>query len=139
MIDNAHRRFLCRCEDIDEVEVREAIEMGYDDLEGLRRFTTVATGPCQGRQCLAECIRLLADHHGVDEGEIGLMTLRPPVVPIPLGLLAGLPDDMVEGLLDGEEAERVRAARVARDSDDSVKTGRATPTSLGRQEAEDDA
>lgn len=124
------RSFLCRCEDVDVDEVKEAIHEGHGDLESLRRFTAIGTGPCQGKACIAETIRLLADHHGVPEAEIGQMTLRPPYAPIPLGLLAALPPDALEDLLDDEEQEKARATREALESQEGPRTGRATPRSI---------
>lgn len=126
------RDFLCKCEDIDREEVEHALADGYDDLESLRRFTALGTGPCQGKACLAECIRMLATHHGVDENDVGLMTLRPPMVPIPLGHLAALDDDLVLTLLDGPEAEAERTLRAALKDDSVIRTGR-------RNVSEDDA
>lgn len=98
------KAFVCRCEDVPFLEVVEAIEHGFDDLESLRRYTAVGTGPCQGKACLAECARLLADKVGAAEGDLGLWTMRPPLVPIPLGLLAALPDDIVAQVVDSTEA-----------------------------------
>lgn len=121
------RDFVCKCEDIDRDEVMHAIADGYDDLESLRRFTALGTGPCQGKACLTECIRLLADHHDVDEEQVGLMTLRPPMVPMPLGHLSALPDELVLELLDGEEAEAERTLRAALQEDGPPRTGRPTP------------
>lgn len=126
------RNFLCRCEDIDTGEVHEAIEEGHDDLESLRRFTAIGTGPCQGKACIVETIRLLAEHHNVPEDQIGQMTLRPPYAPVPLGLLAALPRKALEQLLDGEERRRARTTREALEAQDGPKTGRATPDSIRR-------
>jgi len=126
-MSDAHRTYVCRCEDIDRAELDEAIAEGYDDLESLRRFTALGTGPCQGKACLAECIRHLAGHHGVPEDDIGLMTLRPPVVPIPMGHLAALSDDMVAALLGGAEGEAARRLHVALDDPENVRTGRPRP------------
>lgn len=95
------KSLICRCEDIPVVEVEEALEEGYTDLESLRRFTALGTGPCQGKACITECIRLLAAHHDVPEDAVGLHTMRPPLVPVPLGHLAELDDETLDGLLDG--------------------------------------
>ncbi len=95
------KTFVCRCEDVPLVEVEEAIAHGYDDIESLRRYTAVGTGPCQGKACMRECVRMLADHHGVAPDAIGVHTMRPPLVPIPLGHLADLDEDAFESLLEG--------------------------------------
>ncbi len=130
------RNFLCRCEDIDTHEVHESIQEGHDDLESLRRFTAIGTGPCQGKACIVETIRLLAEHHHVPEEEIGQMTLRPPYAPIPLGLLAALESQALEQLLEGEESRRARATREALEAQAGPRTGRATPDSIKRSQQE---
>jgi len=44
--------FVCRCEDLTEKEVLDAINQGYTDLEELRRILRIGMGPCQGRVCI---------------------------------------------------------------------------------------
>ncbi|MHB8585101.1 MAG: (2Fe-2S)-binding protein [Thermoplasmatota archaeon] len=80
---------ICACEDISIDEVEDAIHEGYDDMETLKRFTGVATGPCQGKSCVVLCRRLLAEVPGGDPAEIGTITFRPPTAPLPLRYLAG--------------------------------------------------
>lgn len=86
------KTLVCACEDVTESELREAIAHGCADVESLKRYTGFATGPCQGKACLVLCRRVLADATGADEGALGSITFRPPVVPIPLSALAGEED-----------------------------------------------
>ena len=48
-------------------------------------------GPCQGRLCGLTVTELMADMRGVAPEAIGYYRLRPPVKPITLAELAGLP------------------------------------------------
>ncbi|HLE47767.1 MAG TPA: (2Fe-2S)-binding protein [Candidatus Thermoplasmatota archaeon] len=64
------------------------IRHGYATVEDVKRYTGLATGSCQGRLCLTPCIELLARATGKKPGDIGLIRFRPPVEPVPLGLLA---------------------------------------------------
>lgn len=80
---------VCACEDVTLAEVHDAIAEGYDDLEMLKRYTGLATGPCQGKACVVACRRVLAEETGRDPAEVGVITFRPPAVPVPLRLLAG--------------------------------------------------
>lgn len=80
---------VCACEDVSLVEVEDAIEDGYDDLETLKRYTGLATGPCQGKACVVACRRLLAEKTGRDPAVVGVITFRPPATPVPLRMLAG--------------------------------------------------
>ena len=50
-------------------------------------------GPCQGRLCHRNSIRVYAEPTGTDEAAIGTTTARPPWAPVRLGLLAGRPHE----------------------------------------------
>ena len=80
---------VCTCEDVNDVELREAIALGCRDLESLKRYTGFGTGPCQGKTCVTIARRLLADATGEDAAALGAITYRPPVQPVPLRFLAG--------------------------------------------------
>ncbi len=77
----------CRCEDVTVHDVEDAIELGYRDIESLKRYTGFGTGWCQGKSCLVACARLLAERGG-DPGQ-GI-TPRPPYHPVSLADLAGI-------------------------------------------------
>jgi len=82
------KSLFCRCEDVTVSEVEKAYGEGHHDIESLKRYTGFATGWCQGKQCLVACARFLAERSGtMPEAPI---TPRPPVHPVPMGLLAGL-------------------------------------------------
>jgi sarcosine oxidase subunit beta len=83
------KAIVCACEDVALAELKDAIAAGYDDLETLKRYTGVATGPCQGKACVVACRRLLAERTGRDPADVGVITFRPPTQPVPLRLLAG--------------------------------------------------
>ncbi len=81
---------VCRCEEVTESEVRRAIAEGYDTLEELKRHLRVGMGPCQGRTCLPLVARILAQETGRPLGEImDEISVRPPLVPMPLELWRG--------------------------------------------------
>jgi len=79
---------ICRCEDLTEDEIVEAIEEGYTTLEELKRKLRLGMGPCQGRTCIPLVMRLLAKHTGVSHCEMEIPVTHPPVVPVSLGILA---------------------------------------------------
>ena len=84
------KTLFCRCEDVTLSEIEHAFDEGHHDIESLKRYTGFATGWCQGKQCLVLCARFLADRTGsLPEAPV---TPRPPIHPMPLGLLAGLAD-----------------------------------------------
>lgn len=84
----ARKTMLCRCEDITVGDCLEAIDDGYRCFEDLKRFLGVATGPCQAKACLQEAMRLVAQANGIPVEQVDVMTLRPPVRPVPFATLA---------------------------------------------------
>lgn len=80
---------VCTCEDVSDVELREAIGRGCADLESLKRFTGFGTGPCQGKACVLLARRILSEESGQDVASLGAITFRAPVQPVPLRFLAG--------------------------------------------------
>ena len=86
------KRIVCRCEDITEQEIIDAIERGYDDLESLKRYLGIGTGACQGKNCLAHVAQIL---HSRGKEVKSPITSRMPIFPLPLGMLAS------EGSKDG--------------------------------------
>ena len=88
--------FVCFCEDQTTKDLKYAIAEGFDSIELAKRYTTVTMGPCQGRLCHVNSIRVYAKATGLDENTIGTTTARPPHSPITLGLLAGRPQEPVK-------------------------------------------
>ena len=87
------KEFVCICEDQTTKDLQLAHAEGYDSIELSKRYTTVTMGPCQGRLCHLNSVRLYAQTSATDEGTIGTTTARPPWSPISLELLAGRPHE----------------------------------------------
>ncbi len=84
---------VCRCEDITEEEVTNAIDEGYTDLEELRKKLRIGMGSCQGRTCIQLTTKILENKTGRSVSMIPLPTSRPPIVPVSLGTLASDEDE----------------------------------------------
>lgn len=82
------KAIVCRCEDLTEEDVIEAIKDGYTDLEELRRKLRLGMGPCQGRVCIPIVRKILQRYTGKKVDKIPNPTSRPPTVPVSLGILA---------------------------------------------------
>jgi len=79
---------ICRCEDITLYDLKEMLSE-CRTLDEVKRLGRLGMGPCQGRTCLALAAQVLAREQGRSADGIVLPASRPPVVPIPLGDLAG--------------------------------------------------
>jgi len=82
------RSIVCRCEDISEEDVIQAIDEGYTDIEELRKKLRIGMGPCQGRVCIQLVARILEKKTGKKVSKIPLPTVRPPLIPVSLGTLS---------------------------------------------------
>ncbi len=84
---------VCRCEEVSEAEVRRVIRMGYRSLEEVKRILRTGMGHCQGRGCLKLVARLIQEETGIPASEQKLPRPRPPLKPLPLGLLGSHRDE----------------------------------------------
>jgi NAD(P)H-nitrite reductase large subunit len=89
-------KIICRCEDVAEDEIIEAIREGYTDFEELRRKLRIGMGPCQGRTCFPLVRRILISETRKNAQEINLPTSRPPVIPVSLGVFASKDKGYIE-------------------------------------------
>jgi len=78
-------------EDLTVADLRNAVADGFEDIELVKRFSTVGMGPSQGRQSAANAVRLVREANRMPlQGARGT-TNRLPAFPETLGLLAGRP------------------------------------------------
>jgi len=83
------KRFVCICEDVLDKDLYQAIDEGFDDIETLKRYSTLAMGPCQGKLCLTPSIAICASQTGRTIGETGRTVSRSPFQPVPMGAISG--------------------------------------------------
>jgi NADPH-dependent 2,4-dienoyl-CoA reductase/sulfur reductase-like enzyme len=80
---------VCRCEEITLGEVKAALADGAADMKEVKRMTRIGMGNCQGRMCGPALQEIIAREKGLPPDRVGFLNPRPPVRPIPLGVLAG--------------------------------------------------
>lgn len=86
--DPADEMILCRCEEVTAGQIRGTVARGVPGPNQTKAFLRCGMGPCQGRICGTNVTRLIARERGVSEAETGYYTIRPPLKPLPLGMLA---------------------------------------------------
>lgn len=79
---------ICRCEGVTAGQIRAAVADGVRSLNELKGVTRIGMGNCQGRICGEMAARLIAQAAGED-APAGQFTVRPPIHPLPLSVLAG--------------------------------------------------
>jgi NAD(P)H-nitrite reductase large subunit len=85
-------RIICRCEEIMESEVLEAIRAGARTPDDVKRRTRAGMGVCQGKTCQRMIAGLLARALGCPVSEIAPPGLRPPARPLPLAAFLEEPE-----------------------------------------------
>lgn len=78
---------ICRCEEITEGEVVEAIRNGATTVNEVKRWTRAGMGLCQGRTCRRLIERILARETKTNLEDIIPSTYRQPVRPVKIGVL----------------------------------------------------
>ena len=81
--------FICKCMDVTRKEACMSIDEGFDQVESLKRYTSLGMGPCQGKSCHEAVARLAALDTGLTESDAVPTTMRPPAFPVSFGLLSG--------------------------------------------------
>lgn len=76
-------------EDIQIKDFVNAAKEGFDNIELMKRFTTVGMGPSQGKHSNMNAIRILAKIRELPVEKIGTTTSRPFFHPTPIGHLGG--------------------------------------------------
>ena len=81
-------KIVCRCEDITESEILEAIEQGATTADEVKRLTRAGMGHCQGRTCRRLVNQMLARALGQKPETQRPITQRAPLQPLTLKALA---------------------------------------------------
>ena len=89
------KAIVCACEDVTAGELQDAVRGGYGDVESMKRYTGLGTGPCQGKSCLAAAMRFCSDRAQLPVDAQVPFRARPPLSPTALAALAGLPDEVI--------------------------------------------
>ncbi|MEC7490407.1 MAG: 2Fe-2S iron-sulfur cluster-binding protein [Pseudomonadota bacterium] len=76
-------------EDLTLKDLERAADEGFDNIELLKRYSTIGMGPSQGKHANMNGIRILARKMGRTIDETGSTTARPFFHPVPMSKLAG--------------------------------------------------
>lgn len=83
------KTIICRCEDVTAKEIKKAIADGHHDIESLKRYLSIGTGPCQAKNCLALLTRILIEEGILSVEDALPIVSRPPVFMTPLKYFTG--------------------------------------------------
>ncbi|MCO5175817.1 MAG: NAD(P)/FAD-dependent oxidoreductase [Thermomicrobiales bacterium] len=90
---------ICRCEEVTAGAIDAALAEGTVSINDIKRRTRCGMGMCQSRIC-SPIVRAYVERKvGATAEEVGLITARPPLRPIPLGALADLAEEHIGDVL----------------------------------------
>lgn len=92
MTDDSDHLVICRCEEVTRGAVLDAIADGATTLNEIKWRTRTGMGLCQGKTCGGLVMQILSAAKGVPLEDLQPFTHRPPVRPVPLGVLASISD-----------------------------------------------
>lgn len=85
-----HRKaFVDLQNDVSSSDIRQAFSEGFENVEHLKRYTTLGMGTDQGKLSNLPGLSQMAEIARRSVTDIGLTTFRPPFTPVSLGTLAG--------------------------------------------------
>jgi glycerol-3-phosphate dehydrogenase len=68
--DPAWGNIVCRCENVSEAEIVQAVRLGHDTLDGVKYFTRAQMGRCQGGFCTYKIVKIIMRETGLGWDEI---------------------------------------------------------------------
>jgi glycerol-3-phosphate dehydrogenase len=93
--EKTYAHIVCRCENVSEAEVVEAIRKGHTTLDGIKFYTRAGMGRCQGGFCTYRILAIIARETGMPVDRI---TKRGPGSPVVLGRIGDARPDAARGV-----------------------------------------
>ncbi len=75
---------ICRCEEITQGEIRQAIHKGLFTTNEIKRYLRAGMGLCQGQTCNRLVRAILAKELQIPLSQVDVITPRPPARPLTL-------------------------------------------------------
>ena len=87
---------VCRCEEVTKDEIIAAIQAGDSTIDAIKRRTRAGMGFCQGRTCRRLIAQILSAYSNLPLSETLESSIRVPVGPLSLKLIAETEDGTEE-------------------------------------------
>ncbi|MDR0323876.1 MAG: FAD-dependent oxidoreductase [Treponema sp.] len=68
--DSVWGNIVCRCENVSEAEIVQAVRLGHNTLDGVKYFTRAQMGRCQGGFCTYKIIKIIMRETGLSWNEV---------------------------------------------------------------------
>ncbi|MGE4277564.1 MAG: (2Fe-2S)-binding protein [Lawsonibacter sp.] len=83
---------ICRCKEVTQDEILEAIADGATTVDGVKRRTKACMGLCQGKSCGRLVQKIVAQETGQKPADVLPQKSRMPARPVKLGDFGGSED-----------------------------------------------
>lgn len=80
---------ICRCQEVTQGEILEAIKDGATTVDGVKRRTRACMGLCQGKTCGRLVQNLVARQTGQNPADVPPQKSRMPARPVKIGVFGG--------------------------------------------------
>ena len=80
---------ICRCQEVTQAEILEAIKDGATTVDGVKRRTRACMGLCQGKTCGRLVQNLIAQKTGQKPADVPPQKSRMPARPVKIGVFGG--------------------------------------------------
>ena len=87
-INNEVKNIICRCEEVTEEEVIEAIRAGARTVDDIKRAARAGMGLCQSKTCYLNIAKILSQELGIPIENFKPMKIRIPVRPVSVNVLS---------------------------------------------------
>jgi NAD(P)H-nitrite reductase large subunit len=81
IVENRHI-LACRCMEVTEDEIRNAVRQGARTVDAVKRVTQACFGLCQSKTCYNIIARIISEETGIPASEIYPIRIRIPVRPL---------------------------------------------------------
>ena len=85
----SNRKWVDLLHDVTVADLELALQENYTAIEHIKRYTTVGMAADQGKTATVATLEVIGRLRGISPCELGHTTLRPPVMPVTLGAIAG--------------------------------------------------
>lgn len=81
-------RIVCRCEEVTQGEIRQAVHDGMFTMAEIRRYLRCGMGLCQGQTCAKLVSGIVARELGMKPGDLKPASSRAPMRPLEMSIWA---------------------------------------------------
>jgi NAD(P)H-nitrite reductase large subunit len=92
-MNNTDDVIICRCQEVTEAEIVQAIADGARTVDGVKKRTRAGMGLCQGKSCQRLTAQIISRETGQSIADLTPSVSRAPVRPVKIDILTSRDED----------------------------------------------